>query len=153
MNIADYSQAARRLIRKERHGVLSTISSKMNGWPFGSLTPYALDAGGEPIILLSGLAEHTRNLSEDPRVSLFIQDSDALDNPQTGARVTLLANAEPAPEDEREELGRLYLGHFPDSAGLFQLGDFNLYRLKLGRARFIGGFGQAAWLDAEDLMK
>ncbi|MBK6799798.1 MAG: pyridoxamine 5'-phosphate oxidase family protein [Acidobacteria bacterium] len=59
------------LLNREKNGVLSTLSKKMGGWPFGSLTPFAMTAEGDPMFLLSGLAEHTHNIMADPRVSLF----------------------------------------------------------------------------------
>jgi len=147
----------RSLLERERHGVLCTLSRKMEGWPFGSVTPYALSAANEPILLMSGLAEHTQNVLGDARVSLFVQDSAALENPQAGARVTLLCRAEPVPEDEspdrpdREDARDRFLARFPDAASLFELGDFRLFKLRPERVRYIGGFGEMYWLAGGDL--
>ena len=139
------------LLGRERHGVLSTLSKKMNGWPFGSVTPYALTASNEPIFLMSGLAEHTQNVLADARVSLFVQDSGALANPQAGARVTLAGTAERVLDEEAEDAQRRFLERFPESASLFELGDFHLFRLRVERVRYIGGFGNMYWLDGDAL--
>jgi putative heme iron utilization protein len=80
--------ALREFLAAGDSGVLSTISARHGGYPFGSLTPYALTARGEPILLLSQLAEHTRNLHADPRASLFVQAAGAEDD-QDAMRVTL----------------------------------------------------------------
>lgn len=138
------------LLNREKNGVLSTLSKKMGGWPFGSLTPFAMTAEGDPMFLLSGLAEHTHNIVADPRVSLFLQDSSALDNPQAGARATILGNAGMIEDASLDDAKNRYLDRFPDSAQMFQMGDFKLFRLKIERVRFIGGFGEMYWLSWEE---
>src|SRR6266700_696450 len=98
MSKLDRGAPARALIQEEQHGVLCTISLKMSGYPFGSVTPYALTKDGEPTILISEIAEHTKNLRADPRVSLFIQESAFLNDTQSGRRITLMGLAEPVAE-------------------------------------------------------
>ena len=66
---------ARRLLRRQQHGVLSTLSKKLDGYPFGSVTPFVLDHQARPVILISTLAEHTKNIAADPRVSLLAHDT------------------------------------------------------------------------------
>lgn len=140
-----------RLLQQERHGVLCTSSKKLDGWPFGSLTPYALSSAGEPLFLLSGLAEHTHNLLADARCSLFVQDSMALANPQAGARATLVGLAERVAEDQLIDARTAYTARFPESAALLQMGDFGLFQLKIERVRYIGGFGEMYWLSGDEL--
>lgn len=144
---------ARRLLHKERHGVLCTLSQSLDGWPFASLTPYAFAASGAPIILTSQLAEHTRNIYADPRVSLFIIDAEAQANPQAGARLTLMGTAEQMGGAEAEEAKRRYLARFPGSENLFQMSDFTLFQLSIERGRFIGGFGEIFWISPGDLLE
>lgn len=148
MNQTDRTMPVRRLLEQEHYGVLSTLSRKAAGWPFGSLTPFALTENGQPLVFLSGLAEHTQNLLTDPRVSLFVQDSQALANPQAGARATLLCLAEAASASHTAQ--SLYLQRFPESASLLQLGDFRFFRLMIERVRFIGGFGEMYWINGTD---
>src|SRR5690242_12322183 len=56
---------ARSLLRARTEGVLCTISKRVAGWPFGSVAPYALGARGEPILYISTIAEHTKNIKAD----------------------------------------------------------------------------------------
>ncbi len=132
--------------------MLCTLSQALDGWPFASLTPYAFAATGEPIILTSTLAEHTRNIYADPRVSLFIVDSEAAHNPQAGARLTLMGLADAIDGTSIEDARRRYLGRFPESESLFQMSDFTLFKLSIERARFIGGFGDIFWINSGELI-
>src|SRR4051812_1807389 len=95
------------------HGVLSTHSVDVPGYPFGSVTPFVPSHAGEPLVFISTLAQHTRNIQADPRVSLTIYDGAATD-PQAGARVTYLADAVPAKDPAA--LSR-YMRHFPQAEG------------------------------------
>lgn len=140
-------EAVRALIQAERNGVLSTLSKKHPGWPFGSITPYALTDAGEPIIYISEIAEHTRNLRADARVSLIIQDANAARDPQAGARVTLMGYCMPVTAPYLEDAGRRYQQRFPTSAGFSATHDFTLFQILVSSARFIGGFGEIYWLE------
>ena len=141
----------RALYARERNATLCTLSKKIAGWPFGSITPYAVAARGEPLILISEIAEHTRNLREDARASLLVQDSQAMDDPQAGARVTLMGYAIPVPPPYLDDARRRYLDSFPGSASYFQIHDFTLFQIMVSRVRFIGGFGEIYWLDRSEM--
>ena len=104
---------AHRLLRRARDGVLCTTSVREAGWPFGSVTPYAVSPEEDPIVYLSDIAEHTHNLVADDRVSLLVQDPDAADDPQSGGRITLLARAHRAAGAEGEQARESYLTRFP----------------------------------------
>ena len=93
---------ARRYLRAHRYGILSTLSQKLGGYPFGSLAPYVLDHAARPVILVSRLAEHTRNIDADPRVSLLVYESSG--DPQAAARITLSGDAMTL-----EEIGRAHV--------------------------------------------
>jgi heme iron utilization protein len=69
MTMSKQAEEVWRLIRAERNGVLCTLSKRMGGWPFGSITPYALTGNADPLILISDIAEHTRNLKARERRS------------------------------------------------------------------------------------
>ena len=84
------ARGARALLEAESVGVLSTISVRRAGTPYGSVTPYALAATGSPLLLLSRLAAHTQNLTADPRAGLYVGDRSAAADPQAGARISLL---------------------------------------------------------------
>ena len=141
----------RELLAAERHAVLATVSASRGGWPFASLAPYAVTDSGEPLLLLSDLAEHTRNLRADPRASLLIQDGGSLADPQAGPRVTILGQVEPVAEAELDTARRHYVARHPQAAEYVTMGDFRLYVLRVREARYIGGFGDMGWVDAATL--
>ena len=151
MSNSDRAEVVRNLLRQEKYGVLSTLSVKHEGWPFGSATPYALTASGEPLIFVSSLAEHTRNMRNDPRVSLFIQDTATNANPQSIARATLLGVVEAVTETEGEDAAQRYLQRFPEAAQNFQLGGFSMLKIVVRQVRYIGGFGEMFWIGGEQL--
>jgi putative heme iron utilization protein len=146
----DRGEPVRTLMRAERHGVLSTFSKKIAGWPFGSLVGYAQSASGEPILLISEIAEHTNNLRVNPRASLFIQDSLASEDPQAGIRVTLMGFAKPIGHREIADARERYLARFPKAEKFFLVHDFTLFKLRTEHIRYIGGFGDVHWLTPGD---
>ena len=151
MPISKHAQEARSLLQAERNGTLSTLSKKMAGWPFGSIAPYALTAGGEPLILISEIAEHTRNIRADARVSLLVQESAAIADPQAGGRVTVVGYAMPVTQTFIDDARRRYLDLFPKSASYFEAHDFSLFQIKPTQVRFIGGFGEIYWLEGREM--
>jgi putative heme iron utilization protein len=143
--------AARQLLLQESFGVLSTISIDVPGYPFGSVTPYCVDRDCQPIVYISTIAQHTRNIIANPKVSLTVVEADNdSDDVQARGRLTLLADARPADRSDTEIRDR-YLRYFPSAVQYDETHDFSFYRLDLVRARFIGGFGQIFWLTPEEL--
>jgi heme iron utilization protein len=137
---------ARKMLRAHRYGALSTLSKKFDGHPFGSITPYLVDHDGSLIILISGLAEHTKNILHDPRVSLITHDQrDA--HIQTQGRITLLGNAELIAD--KDTIGARYLRYFPEAQSYFAMHDFAFYRIQPIALRYIGGFGKIHWVNIE----
>ena len=146
------NRAARRLFYGESFGVLSTHSLDVPGYPFGSITPYCVDEAGRPIIYISEIAQHTRNIKADHRVSLTVVESDpSSDNVQSRGRLTLIGNAGPIPRSEGRA-GERYFRHFPEARQYEQTHDFGFYRIDLVRLRFIGGFGQIHWVDPAEFL-
>lgn len=143
----EQGQLATRLLRSARAGVLSTLSVQYGGWPFGSVVPYALAHDGKIVLVLSDLAEHTRNLRADPRASLFVQDPEAAGNPQAGARVCVMGRVNALQDQAREDARECYLARFPEGAGYLDKLDFRVYALVPEYLRLVGGFGNIAWLQ------
>lgn len=137
---------ARRYLRHHLYGVLSTISKKLAGYPFGSVVPCITDHAARPVILVSGLAEHTKNIGADPRVSLLVRDAGA--DPQESARLTLIGNAAPV-GDERAALQARYLRYFPAAERLLALGDFSFFHIEPTMLRYVGGFGAIHWISRD----
>jgi heme iron utilization protein len=137
---------AEALLRGRRYGLLSTMSAAVPGYPFGSLASYAVDPEGRPVFLFSELALHTQNAAADPGVSLTVFDPSVEERPQTAARVTVIGDLAPVPEEEDAAARALYLERHPEAKGYSQFGDFALYRLSVRAIYFVGGFGTAGWV-------
>ena len=144
--------AARELLLRQSFGVLSTISIDVAGYPFGSVTPYCADDRCRPIIYISHIARHTRNIIADSRVSLtVVENVGGSDDVQAQGRVTCIANACPIGQDETCPRER-YFRYFPSARQYDQTHDFAFFRLELVRVRFIGGFGQIYWVEPREFM-
>jgi putative heme iron utilization protein len=147
----DPAAAARELLRRERVGVLSTVSVRHGGAPFGSLAPYGLSARGAPTLLLSALAQHTRNVSADPRASLFVADAAALArDPRRAPRVVVVGRVLPVAAAEEAGVRERYLAWHPAARELLAL-DFRFHELAPVEVMYVGGLAQAAFLPAEVL--
>ncbi len=138
---------AEALLRTRGRGVLATISKKVAGWPFGSVVPYAVDPTGRPILLIASIAEHTKNIEADDRVSLLVQEAEGAEDVQAKGRLTLMGRASQVPEAEIADARARYLARVPDAEGYFATHDFALYRIGTEHLRYIGGFGKIYWLD------
>jgi heme iron utilization protein len=141
------AQEARRMLRAHSYGALCTLSKKLDGYPFGSITPYMVDQDGSLLILISSLAEHTKNIRFDQRVSLITHDQRD-PHIQSQGRVTVVGNAQPEPN--REQTGRRYLRYFPEAQTYLAMQDFSFYRIRPIAVRYIGGFGKIHWIAMED---
>jgi len=135
---------ARRLIRAQDRGCLATLQVG-DGTPYASLVLYATLPDATPVLLLSGLAEHTRNLGADPRASLLVDGTAGLADPLTGARATLVGRLEEA--DEAPARPR-YLARHPSAESYAGFGDFRFYALRFTRAHLVAGFGRIHWIEA-----
>ena len=127
------------------------------GEPYVSMVPFALlTSNAEFAIHVSALAAHTKDMLENPAVSLLVV---ALPNPevlpQALARLTIQGEARRLAADDSAhgEAQRAYLARFPDSAMMFELTDFSLFAIRPRTIRFVGGFAQAKSLSAETLAK
>jgi putative heme iron utilization protein len=139
-----YRLAIRRLMRSCAKAALATSMESGHGWPYASLVTVATAQDGSPILLLSGLSDHTRNIEADSRVSLLFDGSEGYANPQQGPRVTMLGRArrtaDPACRTRflaRHPAAHLYAG----------FGDFAFWRVEMERAHYVGGFARALWIE------
>jgi len=119
-----------------------------DGWPFGSVVLVARDDRGWPLLLLSDLAEHTRNLRRSPRASLLFDGTADFAEPLAGPRLTLLGEVTEAPE--AAGLQR-YVARHPAAALWAGMADFRLYRLAPARAYLVAGFGRIVWIEVREL--
>jgi heme oxygenase (biliverdin-IX-beta and delta-forming) len=139
------SVQARRQLRHHHHAVLGTLSLALPGYPFVSVVPYVLDEHAWPVMLISRLAEHTRNVSADSRVSLFIHEATA--DVQAGARVTLMGQARLVLHPD--EIKQRYLRYFPQARDYHEALDFDFYRIEPVTLRVVAGFARVHWVSRE----
>jgi heme iron utilization protein len=136
---------ARKLVRAARSGSLATVTQ---GQPFVSLVTPATAPDLSVLLLLSDLSEHTRHLRDDPRCSVLVAGTAESANPQTTPRLTLTGRAEPTDDPA---LRARYLAVHPYAALYADFGDFHLWRVRVEAALYVGGFGRAARLGADEL--
>jgi hypothetical protein len=141
--------AARGLMRRARSAALATTLRDNDGWAYASLVTVACDCDASAILLLSDLADHTRNLKADSRASLLFEAASGRANPQTGPRVTVLGRIE-----RSDAIGhrRRFLARHPSARHYAGFADFRVYRMSVDRAHYVGGFGRAEWIDGKDLI-
>lgn len=138
---------ARRLLRRARAATVATTMPE-TGAAYASLVTVATDQDGSPILLLSGLAEHTVNLTAEARCALLVEEAAGLPNPQTGPRATFMGRAEKiAPGAERDRLAGRFLARHPGAALYAGFGDFAIWRMTVERVHLVGGFARAVWLE------
>lgn len=145
------SRLVRDLVRRLDRAALATAlrdPENQGVWPYASLVLVAVDHDLSPLLLLSDLAEHSKAIARDGRVSLLFDGTVGLDQPLTGPRVSLLGRAA-----VNHEAGpkRRFLARHPDAEMYAGFGDFKLYRVTIERAHLIGGFGKISWLTAGEL--
>jgi putative heme iron utilization protein len=145
---------ARRLIRSVDRATLATALADgrdpaAGTWPYASLVLVAADLDASPLLLISSIAEHTKNLVRDARASLLFDGTHGLDDPLTGARVTVLGELRTDPDPARL---RRFIARHPAAALYGGFHDFAVYRLAITRAHLVAGFGRIHWIDATALI-
>jgi putative heme iron utilization protein len=138
----------RRLLREATRASLGTLEVE-GGGPYVSLVMLATDAVGAPLLLLSDLADHTRNLKADPRASLLVDGTLGMSTPLAGARATIQGHVQ---RSERSEDRARYLARHADAEMYLGFQDFNLYRVTVERAHLVAGFGRIHWVPADEVL-
>jgi len=146
------ASSCRRLLRRATTATLATAERSAGGWPYASLVQVATAHDASPLLLLSDLADHTQNFKQDDRVSLMLDDTRALANPLTGARVTLQGRIEKLGETAADaRLEARYLARHPEAEDYAAFGDFNFYRIVPEWLHLVAGFGRIHWLAAPEV--
>jgi heme oxygenase (biliverdin-IX-beta and delta-forming) len=146
----DATRQARSLLRRSRQGALATLMAG-SGDPYCSLVNVASHADGSPILLISRLALHTRNILGDARVSLML-DERAPGDPLEGSRIMLAGRAEEAIGDENEVLRRRYLNAHPSAEVFVNFKDFSFFRIRPLAAHLVAGFGRIVDLQPSQFL-
>jgi len=136
----DAPRLARSLLRRSRQGALATLTPG-SGDPYCSLVNVASHADASPILLISGLALHTKNILGDSRVSLML-DERAAGDPLEGARIMLAGHAEEASGDDIAVMRRRYLNAHPSAEAFVDFSDFSFFRIRPSGLHLVAGFGR-----------
>ena len=146
----DAGKLARSLLRRSRQGALATLMAG-SGAPYCSLVNVASHPDGSPILLISRLAVHTRNILADPRVSLML-DERAGGDPLEGSRIMLAGRAEQAAGDDATILRRRYLNAHPSAEAFVDFADFSFFRIRPSGTHLVAGFGRIVDLKPEQFL-
>ena len=140
------AKRARDMVRASAFAHLSTLDAA-DGWPYGSLVMTACDPDGSPLILISQLAVHTKNIAVDSRVALLFDYTSGFTEKLANPRVTITGKAvvtnETGPRD------RLCARH-PNARNLLSL-DFHIYKIHIERGHLVGGFGDVHTINGDEL--
>ncbi|MBR0962346.1 HugZ family protein [Bradyrhizobium japonicum] len=145
----DPAKLAKSLLRRSRQGALATLMTG-SGDPYCSLVNLASHPDGSPILLISRLAVHTRNILADSRVSLMLDERVAGD-PLEGARIMLSGRADEAAAD-KDLLQRRYLSVHPSAEGFVSFKDFSFFRIRPTGTHLVAGFGRIVDLKPEQFL-
>jgi putative heme iron utilization protein len=141
--------AARRVLRLAATGSLATLDPE--GGPFASLVTVATTPAGEPILLISTLARHARNLAADRRASLLlVAPGGEGGDPLAGARLTLTGTV--GPVDTNPALRHRFLARHIEAAGYAGFADFGFHRFAIAGGHLVAGFGRIVSLSPADIL-
>lgn len=167
------SAVVRRLMKEARQAALATtlapgldqgLDRGDSAQPYVSLVLVALDSDDSPILLLSDLADHSRNLKAEPRAALLFDGTAGLKDPLTGPRASVLGRITPvtpgadagdatrdAPGDTTGRLRARFLARHPSATTYADFSDFHFYRMTVESAHLVAGFGRIHWLTGTDI--
>ena len=142
-----HAERARTLVAQSSTATLCTLAQEPEGYPYGSFVTVAFD-NGAPVFLISGLAEHTKNLQRDPRASVLVAETGAAD-PLANGRVTLLGQCTRVEGDGGSARAAFFAAH-PNATYYADFRDFGFWKLHVSSIRYIGGYGRMSWIDRAD---
>lgn len=151
-NKLQYGKLVRKIIRQAKTAVLSTLL-KEGDWPYGSLVLSCCEHDGSPFIFVSDLAEHTKAIKNNSKVSIFYENYNFLDDPLKGTRVSIICSARVVKNiNQKNILLNRFLYHHPEAKIYSHFDDFNIFRLYIIKAHLIEGFGKIFWLNRTDII-
>ena len=143
-------KVARHLALTSPSAVFSTLSYKLQGAPFGSVSTVMLTDTGEVIFYVSDIAQHARNLEHDNRLSITLYHQASAGDQNTEARLTLNGHAQKLTHEQAAEYAARYFRLFPAAEAYKQAHDFYFWKMPVEHIRFIGGFGEIFWLTQQE---
>ncbi len=145
-----YAERSRTLLHVTKVAVLSTHSHRHEGFPFGSVMPYALDADGSPLFLISSMAMHTQNLVRDPRASLLVTAPEAAHDPLGAERLTVIGSVTEVGEADLATVRDAYLSRHENASYWVDFEDCAFYLMKIVELYFVGGFAVMGWVGVDE---
>jgi len=142
-----HAERARTLVERAATGTLCTLSVEPDGYPYGSFVTFGLWQG-QPVLLISALAEHTKNLLKEARCSLLTVEAGTGD-PLARGRVTLVGQCAQADDEQRDGAREAFLGAHPNASFYADFKDFRFWLLTVESIRYIGGYGRMSWVEPE----
>lgn len=143
------AREVRQLMRGRPVATLATVLQGAEGWPYASLVLVATGLDGAPLLLISKLAEHTKDIASDPRVSLLFDGTEGAQSRLAASRASVLGRAVPSPD--AGALAR-YIARHPEAQAYAGFADFGLYQIEVERAHLVAGFGRIHWVDAKEVL-
>jgi putative heme iron utilization protein len=134
------------LAARARYGALATIAREH---PFATLVALAFDARRRPLLCLSELAEHTKNLFSCPNASILVTEGATGADPLASGRMTLVGRCARVGLEEAEAARDAFLAVHAEAAGYAKFKDFAMWRLEVQEVRWVGGFGRMEWVPTE----
>ncbi|HXI06066.1 MAG: HugZ family protein [Bradyrhizobium sp.] len=134
------SGLAKSLLRRSRQGALATLMVN-SGDPYCSLVNVAANPDAAPLLLISRLAVHTKNILADSRVSLMLDERVAGD-PLEGARIMVAGSAEELSGEAAATARRRYLAAHPSAETFADFKDFSFFRIAPSGLHLVAGFGR-----------
>ena len=145
-----YELEAVNLYRSTNAAILSTMSKKYEGYPFGSFITYVSDKNRTLLMYTSDIAQHTKNLKTNSKACVTLFKLDTEYDKQNSSRLTLMGDLKDVPVDDLEECQQRFIKFLPESKKYSSMHDFKFYKLEISRIRWIGGFGDIAWLNPKN---
>ena len=143
-----HAERARTLVAQSSTGTLCTLAVEPAGYPYGSFVTVAFEHG-DPVFLISALAEHTKNLERDARASLLVAEGGAAD-PLANGRVTMLGPCTRVPGTGGGGARAAFLAMHPNAAYYADFRDFAFWTLHVDSVRYIGGYGRMSWIGTAE---
>lgn len=144
------ARLTRSLLARSRQGALATLMPQ-TGAPYCSLVNVASLPDGTPILLISRLAIHTKNILHDARVSLMLDERGPGD-PLEGARIMLAGVAEEVQGDDVAPARRRYLAAHPSAEEFADFRDFSFFAIRLVGVHLVAGFGRIVDLVPDEFL-
>ena len=133
------AEEARTIAASTNAGTLATLTA--DGDPWASLVTYGL-LDGAPVLCVSNMAEHGRNLAGDPRASIAVVAPATDSDPLANARITLVGVVQRPVGDELAAARAAHIAAVPAAKYYIDYSDFALWVLRVQRVRWVGGYGR-----------